>query len=82
MQVTLTPDEPRLFWFTGKLQDPQFEPHAGIKMVQTLLSPLHICVRKSFVWASWSYYHEEGWYCPGGLLKYDLGGDVLLRLEK
>ena len=26
-----------------KPEDPQFEPHAGIKIVQVLGSPLHIC---------------------------------------
>ena len=26
------PDEPRLFWLREKPEDPQFEPHAGIKV--------------------------------------------------
>ena len=29
----------------GKPEDPQLEPHDGIKMVQVLGSPLYICVR-------------------------------------
>ena len=33
MQATYPPDVPRLFWLRGKNpEDPQFEPHAGIKM--------------------------------------------------
>ena len=31
MQVTYAPDEPRLFWLREKPEDPQFEPHFGIK---------------------------------------------------
>ena len=31
MQVTYTPDEPRLFWLHEKPEDPQFEPHARDK---------------------------------------------------
>ena len=32
-----------LFWLREKSKDPQFEPHAGIKMAQVLGSPLYIC---------------------------------------
>ena len=42
MQVTYTPDKPRLFWLREKPEDPQFDPHAGIKMAQVLGSPLYI----------------------------------------
>ena len=40
---TYAPDESRLFWSQEKLEYPQFEPHAGIKMVQVLASPVYIC---------------------------------------
>ena len=43
MQVTYTPDEPRLFWLRDKPEDPQFEPHAGIKMEQVLGTLMYIC---------------------------------------
>ena len=42
MQVAYVPDKPWLFWLREKPEDPQFEPHAGIKMVQVLGSPLYI----------------------------------------
>ena len=32
----------RLFWLQDKPEDPQFEPHARIKMVQVMGSPLYI----------------------------------------
>ena len=34
--------KPRLFWLREKLKDPQFEPHAGIKMAQVLGSLVYI----------------------------------------
>ena len=40
--MTYASDEPRLFWLWEKLEDPQFEPHAGIKMAQVLESPVYI----------------------------------------
>ena len=43
MQVTYAPDKPQLFWLWEKQEDPQFEPHAGIKMAEVLGSPLYIC---------------------------------------
>ena len=43
MQVTYTPDKLQLFWLWEKPEDPQFEPHIGVKMVQVLGSPLYIC---------------------------------------
>ena len=39
MQLTYTPDEPQLFLLREKPEDPQFEPHAGIKMAHGLVSP-------------------------------------------
>ena len=44
MQLTYAPDESQLFFLREKLQDPQIEPHAGIKMVQDLVSPSSISV--------------------------------------
>ena len=41
-RVTRTLDEPWLFWLREKPEDPQIEPHAGIKMAQVLVS-LYIC---------------------------------------
>ena len=38
---------------TGKLEDPQFEPHARIKMTQVLRSPLFLydlCQRLRIIW--------------------------------
>ena len=46
MQVTNAPDNPRLFWLLEKPEDPQIEPHAGIKMVQSLVSLVYICEKK------------------------------------
>ena len=43
MQVICAPDKPRLFSLREKPKDPQFEPHAGIKMVQILGSLVYIC---------------------------------------
>ena len=37
---TYAPDESRLIW---SCEYPQLEPHAGIKMVQVLGSPVYIC---------------------------------------
>ena len=42
MKVTYAPDKPQLFWLQEKPEDPQFEPNAGIKMVQVLGSPVYI----------------------------------------
>ena len=36
--------QPRLFSLREKPEDPQFEPHAEVKMAQVLGSPLYICV--------------------------------------
>ena len=48
MQLTYyAPDEPRLFLLREKPEDPQFEPHAGIKMAHGLESPSSISVVKS-----------------------------------
>ena len=44
MQLTYVPDEPRLFLLREKPEDPQFEPHAGIKMAYGLVSPSSISV--------------------------------------
>ena len=41
-QVTYAPDVPRLFWLRKMPEDPQFEPHAGIKMAQVLGSLVYI----------------------------------------
>ena len=43
MQVTCAPDKSQLFWLRKEPENPQFEPHAGIKMAQILGSPLYIC---------------------------------------
>ena len=45
MQVTYTPGNPQLFWSLEKPEDPQIEPHAGIKMAQGqgLVSLVYIC---------------------------------------
>ena len=47
MQVTYAPDEHDelrlIIWLRENPKDPQFEPHARIKMVQVLGSPLYIC---------------------------------------
>ena len=37
------PDELRLFYLREKPEDPQFEPHTGINMVQVLGSLMYIC---------------------------------------
>ena len=42
MHVTYAPDKPRLVWLQEKPEDPQFEPHVGIKMVQVLGSLVYI----------------------------------------
>ena len=44
MQLTYTPDEPRLFLLREKPEDPQFEPHVRIKMAHGLVSPSFISV--------------------------------------
>ena len=49
IQVTYAPDELWLFWLQTKPEDPQFEPHAEIKMTQVLGSPLCICGLNSIV---------------------------------
>ena len=36
MQVTYAPDKPHLFGLQEKPEDPQFEPHAALKMAQDL----------------------------------------------
>ena len=36
-------DEPQVFWLKEKPEDPQFEPHAGFKMVQVRGSLVYIC---------------------------------------
>ena len=43
MQVTYAPDELWLCWLQEKPEDPQFEPHARIKIMQFLWSSLFIC---------------------------------------
>ena len=43
MQVTYAPDEPWLFCSRENPEDPQFEPHVGIKMAQVLGPLLNIC---------------------------------------
>ena len=42
MQVVYALDELRLFWLREKAEDPQFEPHARIKMAQVLGSIMYI----------------------------------------
>ena len=42
MQVTYAPEEPQLFWLRETPEDPQFEPHARIKMAQVLGSLVYI----------------------------------------
>ena len=49
MQLTYAPDEPPLFLLQEKPEDPQIEPHAGIKMVQGLVSPSSISVAYTVV---------------------------------
>ena len=44
MQLTYTPDKPRLFLLREQPEDPQFEPHAGIKIAHGLVSPSSISV--------------------------------------
>ena len=46
MQLTFAPGEPRLSLLREKPEDrdPQFEPHAGIKMAHGLVSPSSISV--------------------------------------
>ena len=43
MQVTYAPDKAWLFWLWEKPEDPQIEPHAGIKMAQGLVSLVYLC---------------------------------------
>ena len=43
MQVTNAPDEPGLLRLWAKPEDPEIEPHAGIKMAQGLVSLVYIC---------------------------------------
>ena len=43
-QITHALDEPRLFWLQEKPEGPQIKPHAGIKMVQVLVSLVYICM--------------------------------------
>ena len=45
MQVAYAPNEPLLFWLQEKPEDPQIQPHAGIKMVQGLVSLMYICAQ-------------------------------------
>ena len=47
---TYPSDESLLFWSQEKPKYPQFEPHAGIKMVQVLGSPVFIFVLQSYTW--------------------------------
>ena len=42
MQLTYAPDEPQLFLLREKPKDLQIEPHAMIKMAQSLVSPSSI----------------------------------------
>ena len=58
MQVTYGPDEPWLFWLGEKPEDPQFEPHAGINMVQVLGSPVHI-----YVMLRGKFHRRANWFC-------------------
>ena len=44
MQLTYAPDEPRLSLLRENPEDPQFEPHAGIRMARGLVSPSSISV--------------------------------------
>ena len=44
MRLIYAPDEPRLFLLREKPEDPQIEPHAGIKIAQGLVSPSSISV--------------------------------------
>ena len=44
MQLTYAPEEPRLFLLWERPEDPQIDPHAGIKMAQGLVSPSSISV--------------------------------------
>ena len=44
MQLAYAPDEPLLFLLREKPEDPQIEPHAGIKMAKGLVSPASISV--------------------------------------
>ena len=39
MQLSYAPDEPQLFLSREQPEDPQFEPHARIKMAQGMVSP-------------------------------------------
>ena len=60
MQVTYAPDKPQLFWLREKPEDPQFEPHARIKMAHVLGSPvyiygLYVHVKKCWLWSNISY---------------------------
>ena len=53
-QTAVDAGDIRTWWttvilITGKLEDPQFEPHAGIKMAQVLGCPLYICGWSPFV---------------------------------
>ena len=56
MHVTYAPDEPRLFCFREKSEDPQIEPHAGIKMAQAYgISGVYLWLlyQDCIVWPSW-----------------------------
>ena len=49
MQLTYAHDEPQLFLLREKPEDPQFEPHAGIKMAQGLVYPSFTSVVETVV---------------------------------
>ena len=46
MQLTYAPDEPRLFLLGEKPEDPQIEPHTGIKKAQGMVSSSSISVEQ------------------------------------
>ena len=50
-------DEPWVFWLREKLEDPQFEPHAGIKIAQVLGSLVYIYGYYGHLLNGWDLQH-------------------------
>ena len=67
MKVTyMQPNKSQLFWLQDKPEDPQFQPHARIKMVQVMGSPLYIGGGEERGWETTSVmatYLNKSW-CP------------------
>ena len=52
MQVTYAPDKSWLFWLQENPENPQFEPHVGIKMEQ-VLPKMSVCAMFKGVLHPW-----------------------------